>query len=101
MNKREGRNLKNNPFSDLVGVIQQQGASNNSPTVEIGTVVSPNPLIVNIGDLPVDKDNLLVADHLLNGYKRQLTIPTTDATGETSEDGSGPHTHDVIKIGIP
>ncbi len=44
-----------NPYSDLVKIMQNQGARYNPPSVALGKVISPCPdLIILIGDLQVD-----------------------------------------------
>lgn len=58
--------MKDNPYSKLIEIIRDKGSSNNPPSIQIGEVISPLPnLIIKIGDLQVDKDNILIADYLL------------------------------------
>lgn len=91
--------MNENPYSNLIGIIQKQGASSNPPTLQIGIVIEPPPnLIIRVNDLPIDKDNILIADYLLKGHRRRITIPEVSTTGETNEaDG---HNHSVDKVGI-
>lgn len=63
-----------NPYSELVKIMQEQGAKFNPPTIEIGEVISPNPLKIRLGDLQIDKDNILINDFLLQGYQRQFKV---------------------------
>ena len=53
--------------------MRTQGGKNNTPYVQIGLVVSADPVTIKIGDLQIGKDNLLVADHILPGYERKTT----------------------------
>lgn len=95
--------MKDNPYSKLIEQMKKQGATSNPPSVQIGKVISPDPLTVKIGDLQIDKDNILIADHLLKEYKRKIKIPEVTATGETnsiSVGDHGTHKHSVEKIGI-
>lgn len=61
-----------NPYSYLVSTIRKQGAVYNSPSVQLGKVVSVSPLAVTIGELQLTKDNLLLADYLKEGYSRDM-----------------------------
>lgn len=75
---------KKDPYVSIIGTVRQEGSKFNPPSIDIGVVISPNPLIIAIPGLQLNKDNLLVADYLLQGYKRNITIPRTGATGSTS-----------------
>lgn len=95
--------MKENPYSKMIEIMQKQGSTSNPPAIEIGEVISPNPLTVKIGDLQVDKDNILIADYLLKEYKRKIKVPKVTATGETnsaSVGDHGTHKHSVDEIGI-
>lgn len=54
----------------------------NTPSVQIGRVVSSAPLIVQIGDLQVDRDNLLIdkatKDAGLSYGNQVAVLPTID-----------------------
>lgn len=83
--------------------MKKQGATSNPPTIAIGEVISSNPLVIRIGDLQIDKDNILITDYLLKDYKRKIKIPEATATGETnnvSVGDHGTHKHSVDNIGI-
>jgi hypothetical protein len=73
------------PYNEGIKLMRKHGSYNNPPSVEIGKVTGTNPLNVKIGDLPLTKDNLLVADYLLANYSRQINIPNTSATGSTTD----------------
>lgn len=60
-----------NPYSALINHMREQGGKNNTPYVQVGLVISPDPLTIKLGDLQIGKDNLLVADYLLPGYARR------------------------------
>lgn len=91
-----------NPYSELVTMMQSQGAKSNPPAVTLGKVLSPYPnLVVLVGDLQVDKDNLLLADDLLE-HQRLTGLATTAATGSTSTAAvgdHGSHAHSIGQIG--
>lgn len=73
-----------NPYSQLVKIMQDHGAKHNPPSIELATVISQSPLAVLAGELQLGKDNLLVADYLLSGYSRAITLPNTTAGGATT-----------------
>lgn len=67
--------MKENPYSKIIEIIKDKGASKNPPSIQIAEVISPPPnLIIKIGDLQIDKDNILIADYLLKEHKRKITI---------------------------
>ncbi|KZL94374.1 DUF2577 domain-containing protein [Clostridium magnum] len=82
------------PYVSILQRMQNQGKKYNPPPIEIGTVTSSDPLTIKVGDQPLTKDNILVADFLLSNYKRKISIPSTSATG-TAEDKS------ISNIAIP
>jgi len=80
------------PYAKLLGMMRSEGGYSNPPSIIIGTVVSDNPLIVDVGDLEVDKDNLYVADYLLKEHKREFKTDQMEITAQTVS-GGGSHTH--------
>ena len=65
----------NDPYLDLINIMRVHGSENNSPAITIGEVIVPPPnLKVKVGDLQLDKDNLLISDYLLQNYKRACNI---------------------------
>jgi len=87
--------------------MRTQGGKNNTPYVQVGVVISPDPLTIKLGDLQIGKDNLLVADYLLPDYARKYT---TDGNLKVTKSGSlgvttgtvvgsyGSHTHNVASV---
>lgn len=82
MNKWEARPIKENPYSKIIEQMRRQGGSNKSPSIQIGRVVSPNPLVIQIGELQIDGDNILIAKHLaetnLNKGEQLAILATKD-----------------------
>lgn len=74
-----------NPYSELLNLMREQGAKYNPPTIEIGEVISPNPVKIKLGDLQLDKDDVLINDFLLQGYKRQLKVNGITNEYETTD----------------
>lgn len=74
-----------------------------------GTVISASPLKVKFGDSVVlTKDHLVVADHLLGGYKREIEIDTAQLSDLASSGGSitlesssGSSTDTITNLDIP
>lgn len=75
------------PYVEMINLMRAHGAYGNPSTIEIGQVTNESPLTVNVQDLPLTKDNLLIADYLLPTYSRKMNIPNTTASGSTT-DGS-------------
>lgn len=73
-------------FSKLIKLMKEHGSAYNPPSIDIGVVISDNPLIIKIGDLQLTKDNLLVSDSLLKGYTKQFEVDGTTKT-YTAKDG--------------
>lgn len=61
-----------NPYSNLINMIKDYGASYNPPSIEIGQVLSDSPLTIKLGDLQLNSSNLLISDHLVKEYKREI-----------------------------
>ncbi|OPJ58434.1 DUF2577 domain-containing protein [Clostridium oryzae] len=76
----------NNPYADMISMIKKHGAAYNPPAVTLGQVISSKPLTITIGDLQLTEEDIYISDLLLNNYKRRIKLPTTDATGTTTEE---------------
>lgn len=93
----------NNPYSDMVKLMQQHGAKLNPPSIQLGEVLSSSPLTVKTGDIQLNKNNLLIADYLLNNYQRKINVSTTEASGSTDKQtvgDHGEHSHGITEIGL-
>ncbi len=91
-----------NPYSDLVTMMQSQGTKYNPPFIMVGKVIHPLPdLLIMIGDLQVDSDNLLLAEDLVQHQRLSaLAVSTaTGLTGQTSVGDHGSHDHNIRQIG--
>ncbi|WP_407310911.1 DUF2577 domain-containing protein [Desulfosporosinus sp. SB140] len=65
--------------------MQDQGAKYNPSSVELASVISASPLTIMVGELQMAGENLLVADSLLLDYSRKINLPSTTASGVTSD----------------
>lgn len=102
--------MKNNPFTELIGFMQEEGKTFNPPSILLGEVTEVKKdgagkvtdLKIKIGELEIDKDNLLVADYLLSGYERQYKNPTPAkiSAEAMSTEGYNPHTHDITELQV-
>lgn len=72
------------PYNSILQRMQNQGKKFNPPSIDIGKVISIDPLVININNLPLKKENILISDFLLPNYKRKISIPSTNATGSTT-----------------
>lgn len=93
--------MQGNPYSRLIQLMQKHGAAYNPPCLELGAVISVSPLIVKIGDLQLDKDNLLIAESLLDNIKDFSTTANIKANltgnlGTTTD--AGAHSHNITGL---
>ena len=79
--------MSDSTYTKMLKMMRVQGAKYNPDGIEIGTVITSNPLTIQLDGLPLNRDNLLSADYLLIGYSRTVTIPSTDATEINFTDG--------------
>lgn len=82
--------MKENPYSKFLDLMNP--GKPNGGNVVIGEVISSAPLTISIGELQIDGDNILISDHLLNGYQRSYSsdrvIPNGSSVGNiTYTDG--------------
>ncbi|RXI57234.1 hypothetical protein DP122_00180 [Clostridium tetani] len=52
--------MGNNPYAELIRIMQKEGAENNPPLVGVGVVLSSNPLKIKVSDLILYRENMLV-----------------------------------------
>ena len=85
---------EDNPYGNFLEIIRKEAHVDGDAPFFIGTVVQPNPLIVKIGDLQIEQENMKVNQALLAGYSRRMSMGTAGATGSTTR-GDG-----ISSIGI-
>lgn len=81
-------NNEDNPFMTLAENIKNMG-SNKQQLFYIGKVISIAPLVVDIGELQLDREDLLINKDLLKGIKRKVKINATTVTGNVVTEHSG------------
>lgn len=68
------------PYIEILQRMRSEGAKFNPPGIQLGEMI--NSTILKIGDLQVDKTNLLIADYLIiDNLKADdvvVVIPTND-----------------------
>lgn len=77
---------EDNPYGNFLEIIRKEAHADGDAPFFIGTVVQPNPLIVKIGDLQIEQENMKVNQALLAGYSRRMSMGTAGATGSTTKD---------------
>lgn len=98
--------MKDNPYSKMIEIMKNKGASSNPPSIQIGEVIEPPPnLVIKVNDLQVDKDNILIADYLLKEHQRKTTIrgerikfTKNNPVGETEVASSHSHPLSVVSV---
>lgn len=80
------------PYIKMLNLMKKKGAESNPPSISIGKVIAPPPeIIVQTNNLQLYKDDLYIADYLLSGYSRQVSI--------TNSSGTAINMLDTIKVG--
>lgn len=65
----------NNPYNGILNIIKQQSNSSSSAVV-IGKVISTNPLSISIGELFLDKEDLMVNENIKGFNKGDILAMT-------------------------
>ncbi|MCD3211102.1 DUF2577 domain-containing protein [Clostridium botulinum C/D] len=71
--------MKQDPFVSLIKTMEEAGEKNNPPGIELGNVLSVNPLRIKVGDLLLEKYNLKINIDLLQ-HSKEVTISNTSIT---------------------
>lgn len=64
-----------NSYEQIIKLMRKQGAMNNPPAVQLGIMTGPKSC--SIGELELDHDDLLIAEHLADEYKIEIDINIT------------------------
>ena len=99
---------EDNPYLSMIAMMQEEGKAFNPTPFLIGRVTAAEPLMVQVGDIPITRKNMKVNSMLLGGYGRDISIAETSATGTTGSTSGGSnydsfasHSHSIERIGIP
>lgn len=60
-------------YADMLEMMRSQGAKDNPSTIQIGEMLSANSC--KLDDLTLNPEDLYIADYLVAGYSRRLTVP--------------------------
>ena len=83
--------MEDTPIAKIVKIMRSEGAKDNPPSLCLGKVVSETPLEIKVDELLLDADDFLIADYLIEGYKRSLQVTsqgTMSNNGESSIQGN-------------
>lgn len=71
--------MKQNSYTEFIGMMRDEGSKNNPPTIQLGVVASINPVQILVGELPLFQDNLYIDKQLL-GYEETVLINGNSGT---------------------
>ena len=80
---------EDNPYGNFLEIIRKEAHVDGDAPFFIGTVVQPNPLIVKIGDLQIEQENMKVNQALLAGYSRGRQVQQDQQRGAMVSAASG------------
>ena len=72
-----------NPYSEMIKMMQTHGAKNNPSSIQLATVVTKTPLSLLVGELPLNKNNLLITDYLVNNLNTGDTLAVIQLNSKT------------------
>lgn len=61
------------PYTQIVGVMREQGTAANGPGIQLATMTGPNSC--SIGDLPLAGEDLYIPDRLLKPVCTAVSVP--------------------------
>ena len=82
-------NDNDNPYISLIEGMRVEGAANNPVPFMIGVVNSVSPLIVQVGEIEFDEEDLLINDSLLSGNKQKVKINASSVSGNVVTEHGG------------
>lgn len=93
--------MKNkNPYEEILGVMAGVSKNNNSPSIQVGKIISPPPEIqVSYNGIILEKEELWISKYLLAGYERTAKGHIISATQNRAGGGGmaeyESHNHDI------
>lgn len=58
--------MKSNPYEKIIQTIRNEGARKNPNSLQLGEIKKRDPLIITLGTLELDKDDILVTKSFKN-----------------------------------
>lgn len=89
--------MRQDPVVGILKIMEEMGSKNNPPSIATGQVISTNPIKVKIGDLILERYNLLINEDLLK-HDKEITINNTSITKEKSTMESNLKNGDMLAI---
>ncbi|MCD3223934.1 DUF2577 domain-containing protein [Clostridium botulinum] len=65
--------MKKDPYVGIIGIMEEAGKKHNPPSIQLGQVINISPIKIKVGDLILEKYNLLINEDLLK-HDRKVTI---------------------------
>lgn len=93
--------MKNkNPYEEILGVMAGVSKNNNSPSIQVGKIISSPPEIrVSYNGIILEKEELWISQYLLVGYERTAKGNIVSATQNRAGGGGmaeyESHNHDI------
>lgn len=92
--------MKENPYNKLLSIMKDTSLNNNSPSIQIGKIITPPPEIqVSYNGIILDKNDIWISDYLLIGYRREAKGHIISATQNRAGGGGdaefASHNHDI------
>lgn len=92
--------MHKNSFDELLGIIDGVSANNQSPTIQIGTIIASPPNIqVSYKGIILESPELYISEYLLTDYKRTAKGHIVSATQNRGGGGGyaeyESHNHDI------
>lgn len=92
--------MKKNPYSELLGIMNGVGKNNQSPVIQIGTILEPPPNIkVRYKSIILESSECYISEYLLTEYARTargvIKTQTENAQGGSGEASYASHLHQV------
>ncbi len=77
----------NDPYYKILEIVKKSLESSFRDSFLVGKVTSVNPLTFEVGGMPLSRKDVLISDHLLEGYKRIITLNSEQETLLAAADG--------------
>ncbi|WP_110955759.1 DUF2577 domain-containing protein [Anaerosinus massiliensis] len=93
--------MKNeNPYSKILGVMRGVSLNSNSPSIQIGKIITPPPEIqISYNGIILEKEEIWISEYLLVGYERTAKGHLASATQNRAGGGGyaefASHNHDI------
>lgn len=65
---------KDDPYLSFIAMMREQGNKDNPVPFLVGKVISASPLLIQAGSIQLEREDLLINEMILSGYKRNVNI---------------------------